>query len=92
MEILKPYRDRIDALDDHILRLLAERTQIVREVGQIKARDGIALVQGARVDEVIGRCAAIAEQSNINPDLVRLLYQAIIDEAHRIEGEIIERK
>ena len=90
MEILKPYREKIDALDDQIIDLLARRTAIVREVGAVKAREGISLVQGARVDEVIGRCASIGERSYLNPDVIRSIYTLIIDEAHRIEGEIIE--
>lgn len=90
METLKPYREKIDALDDQILDLLARRTEIVREVGAVKARDGITLVQGARVEEVISRCADIGERSGVSADLVRALYTLIIDEAHRIEGKIIE--
>ncbi len=35
MEALKPFRARIDALDDKIIDLLAERTDIVREVGHL---------------------------------------------------------
>lgn len=90
MEALKPYREKIDTLDEQILDLLARRTDIVREVGATKAREGLSLVQTARIEEVIERCAAIGSRSGVNPDLVRAIYTLIIDEAHRIEGEIIE--
>lgn len=90
METLKPYREKIDALDDQILDLLARRTAVVRDVGALKAREGITLVQGARVEEVIARCTAIGQDHGINPELIRSIYTLIIDEAHRIEGEIIK--
>lgn len=92
METLKPYREKIDALDDRILDLLASRTEIVREVGVVKARDNITLVQTARVEEVIERCASIGAAKGLNPDMIRRIYTLIIDESHRMEGEIIEAK
>ena len=91
MEILEPYRNRIDALDDQIMDLLAQRMDIVRKVGAIKARENIHLIQSNRVVEVRERCAARGEAAGINPDLVRTIYTAIIDEAHRMEQDIISK-
>ncbi len=71
MEVLKPYRARIDAIDDKIIDLLAERLNIVREVGAIKAREKIDLIQWGRVDEVRERCAARGPVKGVNPDMVR---------------------
>ena len=33
MEIMKPYRERIDALDDQIVDLLSAREAVIKEVG-----------------------------------------------------------
>ncbi len=85
MNKLEPYRKKIDALDDQIIELLAKRMDIVREVGELKAREGITIVQTDRVKEVCDRCAALGEQKGINPDLMRKIYTAIIDEAHVME-------
>ncbi len=88
METLKPYRNRIDDLDDRIIDLLAERMGIVRAVGVIKAREGLNTIQPARVVEVQERCAARAHQKGLNPHLVRKIYTLIIDEAHEMEQSI----
>lgn len=91
VEELKPYRARIDALDDRIVDLLAERMGIVREVGGIKAKYNIAPVQEGRVVEVRERNAVRGGEKGLNPDLVRKIYTAIIDEAHEIEQALSSR-
>lgn len=88
---LQPYREKIDALDDQIIELLAQRMDIVREVGVIKARENIALVQHARVKEVCDRCAALARDKGLDESLVRKLYETIIDHAHEMESEVGEK-
>lgn len=88
MEILKDQRARIDALDDQIVDLLAQRMDIVREVGGIKARENITLVQSDRVVEVRERCAERGARKGLNPDMIRTIYTAIIDEAHDMERAI----
>ena len=91
MEDLKPYRARIDALDDQIIDLLAERMDIVREVGTIKAQKNIATVQHDRVVEVRERNAERGAKKGLNPGMVRRIYTAIIDEAHEIEQALSSR-
>lgn len=91
MEALKVQRARIDALDDKIVDLLAERMDIVREVGLIKAKNNITLIQSDRVNEVRERCAERGAKQGLNPELVRRIYSEIIDEAHQMEQLIISK-
>lgn len=91
MEALKEQRARIDALDDKIVDLLAERMDVVREVGIIKARNNITLIQSDRVNEVRERCAERGAKKGLNPELVRRIYNEIIDEAHQMEQLIISK-
>lgn len=90
MEILKPYRDRIDELDDRIVDLLAERLEIVRDVGALKAREGIPAVLPERVEAVLTRTAARAADSRLDPGLVRGLYAALVEYCCELEEDIIE--
>ncbi len=88
MEILKPYRARIDALDDRIVDLLVERIGIIHEVGDLKAREGIPATLPDRVDQVRERNAARAAAKGIDPDLVRALYTILIDYSCELEERI----
>jgi chorismate mutase len=91
MESLKPLRAKIDALDDQIIDLLAERMDIVRQVGAIKGREGLDLIQSDRVVEVRERCAERGAKKGLNPGMVRNIYTLIIDEAHQMEQSIISK-
>ena len=88
-EILKPYRARIDELDQKIVTLLAERFDVVREVGEIKKIHHLSPVQPARMDEVLNRVADMAAARGLSPDLVRAIYNMMIDHAHTLEFDIV---
>lgn len=90
MESLKPYRKRIDELDDKIVDLLAERIDVVREVGVLKFREGIPVVINSRVDEVRERVANRAASNGFDPDLGRKIYTLLIDYCCSLEEEIKE--
>ncbi len=91
MELLKAHRQRIDALDNQIVRLLAERYGVVEQVAAIKAAHGIPSVLEDRVQEVIERNAQSAAALGLDPDLVRRLYRVIIDEACAMEDRLCGR-
>jgi len=88
MEILKPYRARIDALDDRIVDLLVERAGIIEEVGHLKKRENIPPILQDRVDEVRERNAARAEAKGLDPDIVRRLYALLIEWSCNLEETI----
>jgi chorismate mutase len=88
MKTLQDYRNRIDALDDQILDLLQERFEIVGKVGHYKAQNALDVVQTGRVQEVLDRVEALARARGLDPALITLMYRAMIDHAHVIEGQI----
>lgn len=96
MEIMKPFRQRIDALDDQIIDLLIARTGIIREVGHFKFENDIPAVLPDRVIEVRERAAARAAAKGLDADLVRQIYTTIIgyscDLEEEIKEELLEKK
>lgn len=92
MEDLKPYRARIDAIDDQIVDLLAQRLDVIREVGDLKAAKNIPPILQDRVDEVLDRTAARAESKNLDASLVRDLYSKLIRYCCDFEARIIGKK
>lgn len=88
MKSLLEIRKEIDAIDDQIIDLLAKRYAFAPDVVAYKKAHNISYIVPKRVTEVIERNAANAIAKNLNPDLVRTLYTAIIDEYHRIELEL----
>lgn len=78
-------RARIDALDDQILALLAERYAILAEVVEIKRAHNIPFCVQARVDEVLIRNETKGQALGLPKGYAHALYTQIIDFAHDFE-------
>ena len=92
MEMMKPFRARIDALDDQIVDLLAQRTAIIREVADFKFANDIPAILQDRVDEVRERNAERAGAQGMNSDIVRKIYALLIEYSCNLEDEIMALK
>jgi chorismate mutase len=91
VEKLMALRQQLNSLDEQIVRLLGRRYEICRSAAQHKREHGIPMMQPGRVAEVKERCAHMASEHGVDPDFVRHLFAMIIDEACRMEDEIIDR-
>lgn len=85
-ELMKPFRDRINGLDDKIVDLLVERYKIIREVGAFKEENNIPTVVEERVKEVINRVGDRAGEDF--EDIVCEIYALMIAIAHDVEDEV----
>ncbi len=89
-EIMKPYRSRIDAIDDRIVDLLVERAAVIREVADVKYHEGIPAVLQDRVDAVRERAAERAKAKGIDPETVRRIYKELIAYSCGLEQSIMD--
>ena len=85
-ELMKPFRERINSLDDQIVDLLVERYKIIREVGAFKEANNIPTVVEERVKEVINRVGDRAGDDF--EDIVCEVYALMIAIAHDVEDEV----
>ena len=86
MKVLKPYRAKIDALDDRIVDLLKLRFDIIHEVAALKKREGIPAVLEDRVREVIDRAT---ERGGIHQDQIREFYTMLVTISCDLEETIM---
>ncbi|MFP1768515.1 chorismate mutase family protein [Lonsdalea quercina] len=86
---LEPFRVKINALDDAIIHLIAQRIDICTQVAAYKRTHDIPMMQPGRVDIVKKRCAERAASHGLDPAFAIALYERIIDEACRLEDDII---
>lgn len=87
---LEVYRGALNRIDGEIIALLGERYAVCRDVAAYKKANGIPMMQPQRVEEVKERCARLASERGVNRDFARQLYTLIIDEACRMEDDIID--
>ena len=90
LKIMKPIRERIDSLDEEIVKLLAMRTDIIREAAALKYEHGIAAILQYRVDEVRENAAKTAAEHNMDPDVVREIYTKLITYSCALEESLIK--
>ncbi len=85
---LRPFRGRIDALDDRIVALLGKRFAIVRRVAALKAAHDFPSYISDRVVEVRERNAKTGQKYGIDPDFMRMLYSLVIYQSCAVEDMI----
>lgn len=88
MEILKPYREQIDALDEQIIDLLARRMDVIREVAAVKTEHDIPAALPERIDEVRENAVNLAEPKGLDGNLIRQLYTILIEHSCILEDDI----
>ena len=85
---LEQKRKDIDDIDAEILALLNRRAEVVRELGQIKLRSGLPMVDWRREAEVIRRAGG--NRGALGDDSANRIYRAILREARQIELELAQ--
>ncbi|GLZ30345.1 chorismate mutase [Lentzea sp. NBRC 105346] len=76
-ESLAEVRARIDAIDTELVRLLADRQQLVEQAAKFK-KDENAVRAPDRVEQVIANVRAKAEQAGLAPDVAESVWRAMI--------------
>lgn len=82
---LDDFREQIDAVDEKIIKLLAERMEVVKKVGEYKASRGIPPLDEKRWREVLDSKLKQAKALGLSEELVRDIYERIHQEALKLE-------
>jgi 4-amino-4-deoxychorismate mutase len=90
MEILRPFRERIEHLDEQLAALIAERLEVCSEVALVKKAEGIPMMQPDRVLAVRSAYAERGRALGVSPDFMSRLAALLIEEACRLEDRIID--
>jgi chorismate mutase len=90
-DAMEELRDRIDAIDRKLVRLLNERAGCAIALGRVKKRRGLPIYQPAREEEVLGNVQR-SSGGPLQPEALRRLFERIIDESRRIERIAIDRE
>ncbi|MCQ2349021.1 MAG: bifunctional 3-deoxy-7-phosphoheptulonate synthase/chorismate mutase type II [Paludibacteraceae bacterium] len=78
---LAQLRAEIDQHDSELFRLLSERMEIVRKVGELKQREGTPVLQTQRYNQILERRLSEAEALGLSHDFVKRVMELIHEEA-----------
>ena len=84
MSDLDPLREKIDAIDTELLRLLNERACVAKEIGAIKNREGLPVYSPEREDRVL-RGLVDRSVGPLTPDAIRSIYREIMSASLALE-------
>lgn len=77
-ETMAEVRQHIDALDNRIVALLAERSGYVAQAARIKQRAD-QIVDTARIDFIVDRVRALAREAGAPEAVMEVTYRTMID-------------
>jgi chorismate mutase len=81
-------RNKIDETDSEIIRLLSERMETVKEIGQLKKEQGLKVDQPNRETAILGLRLSKAEEVGLDQTFVMKLYEVIFEEAKKLQALI----
>jgi len=81
---LSRLRDEIDQIDDRILELVAERMRVALRIGELKRKSHTPVYDPERERSIYLRLCEKAPKP-LTADMVRRLFERVIDESRRAE-------
>jgi len=73
---IEELREKIDKVDARIIKLLEERADLVKKIGEAKRKHGLAIVDLKREEEVMIK---VTEKTSLNKGFVKKLFGSIIE-------------
>ena len=79
MDELEALREKVDAIDDQILRDIAQRVKICRAIGELKKQQSKPIHDISRETEVFKRVREHAELFKLDPVEIERIYREIVN-------------
>ncbi len=87
LQQLENLREQINHLDEELLTVIGNRMAIAREIGEIKQRNSVTVLQSNRYNEILNRVIQKGEENGLSERFVKTYIEAIHIESIRIQNE-----
>jgi chorismate mutase/prephenate dehydratase len=84
--VIDDLRKKVDELDSSIIKLIAERMIVTREIGKEKREAGKPIEDKAREKIVLEKVKGLASAEKLNPAEIEKIYQGIISASKEVQG------
>lgn len=78
-------RTSIEQVDADLVSLVARRMRLVREVGRLKAANGLPIIDPVREEAVIAHAGALAREAGLPEHDVRALFSRLLELSRRVQ-------
>ena len=83
-------RIELNLIDSKILQLVEKRIDICVVIGGIKAREGLAVCDPKREEQVYKTRQIWGAEHGLSSKFIRLLFKVIMSESKRMQRELLE--
>ena len=88
MKNLDQLRLEIDELDSQLIELICQRQKLATQVGQFKAKHGIAPLAPTRWQQVLDARMALGLSLGLSPTLIRQIFDIIHEDSLSIQRNL----
>jgi len=82
-------RTQIDVIDHQLIEILGKRMKVAEEIGTLKKRHNVAVLQNKRWNEILGKMILEGEEKNLSEEFILRMFKAIHQESINHQEEII---
>ena len=76
---LEELRDEIEAIDQEIVELIAQRTDVADTIAAVKDEQGLPTTDEEQERQVMERAGANAERFDLDANLVKVIFRLLIE-------------
>ena len=87
---LELLRSRIDGIDHEIMEILAQRMNIIRQIGIYKKENKVTALQINRFAQIMEDRSRLAEKLSLDDAFVKAMFQLIHEDSVRQQSEIMD--
>ena len=85
MEDIQKLRKKIDEIDEHILRLLGERSEICRSIGLLKQDNALPITDTIRENEVYTNIRSKAPDFGLEAEQAEAIFRQIVNMCSNVQ-------
>ncbi|MBE9469430.1 MAG: bifunctional 3-deoxy-7-phosphoheptulonate synthase/chorismate mutase type II [Bacteroidetes bacterium] len=86
---IEKYRDQIDSIDTQLIELLAQRMEIVKQIGVYKKNNDVTILQLSRWEKIINSRINFGLKLGLSEKLIKKIMQLIHKESIQKQNEIM---
>ena len=87
---LQQLRAQIDVADQNLLDILGKRMKVAEEIGLLKKKNNVAVLQSKRWNEILGKMILDGQERNLGEEFILRLFKAIHQESINHQEHILK--
>ena len=89
---MEKYRKKINKVDSEIIKLLAKRRELSREIIRLKNEIQSSIRDIAREKELLTQLIELGKKEGLDSEFVKKVFHEIIDDSVKLQNKILKQK